>query len=105
MKVELNTVEKTIKIQESVEIGEFIDMCKNLFPNNIWRGFTLETNTIIEWINPIPWTYPIYYEGTTAPIWPPDRTWITCSGNSSPDEYTTNIQLTPGTFCIDYIRQ
>lgn len=104
MRIQLNTTEKTIKLEESIEIGEFIDMCKKLFPNNMWRGFTLETNTTIEWINPIPWTYPTYKEDIISPVYI-DRTWITCAAGISPEEYTVGLTLNPGIYCIDYQKQ
>lgn len=78
MKLQINTTEKTIKVEEKVNLKELLDNVKKLFPNNEWKEYTLETNTVINWTsNPIiirdytyphyPWTtQPYYYDGTIS---------------------------------------
>jgi hypothetical protein len=64
MKLVLDTTNKTIKIEEPVNLGELIDTLNKLLPSTEWREFKLETNTQIiqpyinPWI-PYPWYTPI----------------------------------------------
>lgn len=52
MKIQLDTKEKTIKIEEAINISELVNGIKKLFPNNLWKEFKIETNTTIVWNNP-----------------------------------------------------
>jgi hypothetical protein len=56
MKLQIDTKAKTIKIDENVKINELIKVLKRLLPKE-WQEYTLESNAIINWHNPIPW-YP-----------------------------------------------
>ena len=65
MRIQLDTTLKTIKIKEDVNLGELTDALGKLLPDNLWKEFKLETNTIINWSNPIivkpyldPYPYP-----------------------------------------------
>lgn len=49
MKIQLDTVAKTIKIEENVNLGELITALELLLPNGLWKEFTLETHTVINW--------------------------------------------------------
>ena len=62
MKIQMDTVAKTIKIEESVKLDKLISTLKKLLPNNEWKQFTLETNTVIHnWSSPvIIREYPVY---------------------------------------------
>lgn len=66
MKIQLDTTNKIIKVEESVNLNEFFEAVRKLFPDGEWKEFTIETNTTIVWNNPItitpynPWTYPYY---------------------------------------------
>lgn len=54
MKLQLDTKSKTIKLEESVNLGEFQETLERLLPDNQWKEYKLETNTIINnWSNPI----------------------------------------------------
>ncbi len=65
MKIQLDTNQKTIRVEESVNLNEFMKAVKNLFPNNEWKEYRIETNTVINW-----GTYPIYYEPQKfTPYW------------------------------------
>ena len=80
MKLQLDTEKKTIKLEDSVGLGELIDTLEKLLPNGAWRDFTIETNTNIEY-----WGNPIIIKETN-PIWvePYPRTpWITYDINTT----------------------
>lgn len=53
MKIQLDTDNKTIKIEDSVNLGDFINYIKKILPHGEWKDFKLEVNTIISWVNPI----------------------------------------------------
>lgn len=54
MKIQIDTNLKTIKLEDSVNIGEFYEMMEKLFPDGQWKEFRLEANTVIDgWMNPI----------------------------------------------------
>ena len=56
MKLQIDTKEKTIKVEENVNIEDFLKTIKQLFPNE-WKEFTLETNTVINYSPWITWDY------------------------------------------------
>lgn len=53
MKLQLDTTAKTIKIEKSINLGELTESLEKLLPNGLWKEFKLETNSIIEWRNPV----------------------------------------------------
>lgn len=53
MKLQLDTTAKTIKIEESINLGELTKALEKLLPNGLWKEFKLETNSIIEWRNSV----------------------------------------------------
>ena len=53
MKLQLDTTNKTIKVEEVVTLGAFTDLLEMLLPDGKWKEFKLETQTIINWSNPI----------------------------------------------------
>lgn len=53
MNIQIDTNKKILKLQESVNLGEFMENLPKLFPNNEWKEYTLETNVDINWSNPI----------------------------------------------------
>jgi hypothetical protein len=70
MKLQLDTENKTIRLESKVSLKEFMEVIKKLLPNNDWQEFSLETNvTINNWSNPIIIKeiekYPVY----PKPIW------------------------------------
>jgi len=76
MKLQLDTTNKTIVIEEEVNIGEFVNTLKKILPNDLWKEFKLGVNKIYNWTNPIIIKeYPAY---PTYPTYP----WYT-SGNSA----------------------
>ena len=54
MKIQLDTVAKTIKVESRVSFQELIDVLEKLLPKGEWKKFNLETNVeIVNWHNPI----------------------------------------------------
>lgn len=53
MKIQLDTNAKTIKLEESVNIGELQELLEKFLPNGQWKEFKLETSVIHNWSNPI----------------------------------------------------
>lgn len=84
MKLQIDTENKTIKLDHSVNLEEFFDKVDALFPEDEWRDYTLETDVAFPWTNPIvirdlqPPVYPHPY-----PWWINDPTYITCDNTSS----------------------
>ena len=73
MKIQLDTENKTIKLEKDVVLSKLIETLEKLLPNGEWKEFTLETNTVIHhWSNPvvlpsvIPYPVPTY----PRPHWP-----------------------------------
>lgn len=96
MKLQIDTVAKTIKVEGDINLAELFDGLKRLLPEDEWKKFTLEANTIIEWINPItiPYSPPVYpYYPRPFPWW--DSPIITCGNNK--DTYT----LHNGMYCVE----
>lgn len=69
MKLQIDTVAKTIKIERVVKITELIDIVKKLFPDS-WKEYSLETGTVIYWPS-----HPVYIYDRWNP--PPVLTWET----------------------------
>lgn len=82
MKLQIDTKEKTIKIEESINISELINILSNMFPNDTWKEYKLCPVFKIEyWTNPITYTplTPLYRSIPQEPCYPT----ITCSTDSS----------------------
>ena len=81
MKLQINTKEKIIKLEESVNLGELFTQLEELLPNMKWREYTLERNII--WNNPyvVPCT-PQYVTATPCDPLVPSYI-ITCDTNKS----------------------
>lgn len=53
MKLQIDTVAKTIKLEQSAKITQIIAMVKKLLPND-WKEYHLEAvQTIYNWYNPV----------------------------------------------------
>lgn len=78
MKIQLDTENKTIKLEKDVVLSKLIETLDKLLPNGEWKEFTLETNTVIhQWSNPvvipsvIPYPVPTYPRPyCPRPYWP-----------------------------------
>jgi len=53
MKIQLDTYNKIIKIENSVNLGDFVNLIKKILPNGEWKEFKLEVNSIIQSYEPI----------------------------------------------------
>lgn len=72
MKIQLDTKNKTISIDENVNLGDFLELLEELLPNGKWADFTLIAQTVINWnSNPI---IIDRYPQPAQPYWQP---WIT----------------------------
>ena len=90
MRIQLDTNEKTIRVEESVNLDEFMKAVKKLFPNNEWKEYRLETNTIINW------TYPIVYEPYRVYPW-----WEYIPGTVMYNTADANIVSNQGVYCVE----
>lgn len=68
MKIQLDTENKTIKVEEAVSLGELTETLKRLLPNGEWKSFKLETHTQINW-TPNPIVIKEYPRYRTYPWW------------------------------------
>jgi hypothetical protein len=95
MKIQLNTVEKTIAIEDDVVLGEFVDFLKTILPNSIWKEYRLEVKVINNYVNPIVIPYQPYnpYPNPYVPSLP----WITMYDSNTVIDTQTNA----GIFNID----
>ena len=94
MKIQIDTILKIIRIEDSVCLGELIDSLDRLLPNSKWREFKLET--IIKYWN--------IYQIITYPVWPayptyPVQPWITwcdtTAGSYTLNNGVYNVSLNP----------
>ena len=85
MKLQLDTTSKLIKVEETVNLGEFIEALERLLPNGKWKEFKLETQTVINWSNSIV-IEP--YRPYTLPWW--QQPWITYGSNKTQADYSLN---------------
>jgi hypothetical protein len=90
MKMQLDTTNKLIKVEGTVNLGEFMEILKKLLPDGKWKEFSIETQTYINWVNPIV-INPYEPCPTPWPWW--DQTWVvSCDGTT---ENTTNYTFLP----------
>lgn len=78
MEIQLDTRNKTITIEEGVNLHDFFEQINALLPDGRWREYTLGVSKIKDWDNPItspyrttqPWEIPTGIPGiNTNPIW------------------------------------
>ena len=93
MKIQLDTKSKTIKLDESVNLGELQELLEKFLPDGQWKEFKLETNTVINnWASPIVidrYVYPRRY-----PWW---NDQITVGGTYN---HTPQKSLSDGVYCL-----
>lgn len=79
MKLQLDTTNKTIKVEGDVKFAELIKTLDKLLPKSEWKEFTLETNTtIVSWQQPYYVPYKHY-----EPYWRPWISYTTSGGTST----------------------
>lgn len=100
MKIQMDTTRKTIKIEEDVKLSLLISTLKKLLPNNEWKSFTLQTNTVISyWHNPIYIkTYPKYPE---YPWYEPYTTWFSSDSPKNQNYSTAEYKLQSGVYNVE----
>ena len=93
MKLQLDTTNQLIKVEETVNLGELTEVLERLLPYGKWKEFKLETQTVINWNNPIviepyrPYTPTWWYQP-----------WITCGTNGI---QTTDYSLNSGVYNVE----
>ena len=113
MKLQIDANNKTIKVEEDVNLFEFIEVVHKTIHPDVLKEYKLITGSIIEWNNPIiiyrdQWHYPLYPINPyplSPPYWVGDLPLITepysntCGCNDSikqdvkPDNFVFNIEI------------
>lgn len=103
MRIQLDTNLKTIKLEESANLGELAEILNKLLPNNEWKNYKLETNTITNtWNNPTiiyrdRWSYNDY-----LPWYVPSTTYFNAVGSTAGNYNTENtFTVSSGTYNIE----
>tara|TARA_X000001382_G_scaffold83970_1_gene59431 strand:- start:1335 stop:1595 length:261 start_codon:yes stop_codon:yes gene_type:complete len=80
MKIQIDTKEKVIRLEDKANARELFDFLAKIFPNGEWEDFDLEAIAVINnWSNPI-----IFREPEPIPYTPyPHHPVITCSDNNT----------------------
>lgn len=102
MKIQLDTINKTITIEEDVNLHDFYEELNGLLPGGLWRDFTLKVEKIREWNSPITVTphtpinpfvpidpNPSPYTSPQPPFYP--QVWYTTSNTNNDLTLTTGI--------------
>ena len=106
MKLQIDTKEKTIKVEDKINLKELMNGLKKLLPNGEWEKYSLETNTIIyNWRDPIiiykDWpVYPLPQPYTPLPYKWPD---IICGTGNASTYYSETSKN--GIYNVDYSTQ
>tara|TARA_Y100000389_G_scaffold191610_1_gene218043 strand:- start:44 stop:340 length:297 start_codon:yes stop_codon:yes gene_type:complete len=97
VKIQLDTIQKTITIEEDVNLHDFYEQINGLLPGGLWREFTLKVTKVTEWLNPV----------TITPNTIPTQPYV--SPNTYPRTgdiwYTTNsgdVELNKGVFNYNF---
>ncbi len=70
MKLLLDVTEKTITIEESINIAELIKMVKSLLPGGEWKKYGLICKEIVNWVDPVVIERPYWNRPyPTSPWW------------------------------------
>lgn len=75
MRIQLDTIDKIIKIEDKVNLKELFAFLDKILPNKEWEEFSLEISVINNWTTPtiVPW-YPY------QPFYP-NYPWYGANGN------------------------
>ena len=103
MKLQIDTTNKKIRIEEEVNLLELTDTLERLLPDGQWKEFTLETQIITNWQQPIiirdyaPWQPLINQPYIPSPNYP----WYTTCGDSTGNvELAGNATLKDGVYNV-----
>lgn len=90
MKLQLDFYNKIIKLENNVNLGEFLSKIKEIIPE--WESWKLETNVSITWNSP---TKIIEVEKNpyNRPLTPWYEEWITCNFNNSVTYGICNVEI------------
>jgi len=91
MKLQFDTIEKTIKVEEHVNLGELMEKLEMLLPNNQWKEYTLKVSIITIWQNPIIIENPIPFVDPYRPFW--EQPTITCLSHHVYEQNKYNIEM------------
>ena len=96
MKLQIDTTNKIFKLEEAVNLKEFIELLDKLMPRHEWEQFKLEMHTVINnWTSPIVLPHIQPYDYPYRPMQP----WYTISGFDQKLGYQGN--LTPGIYNVE----
>lgn len=93
MKLIIDTEQKTINLEQEVNLGELFGYLMQIFPNNLWTEFKLIPTILTNWVSPII-IEPIYPQPYIQP-WKPDYPWITYCNNDQ-------VELNTGRYCVQF---
>ena len=116
MKLQIDVNAKEIRVEQEVNLFEFIETVKKLIHPDELKEYKLVTGTVIEWINPItiqPYQYPLYpinppwypvqpeipwtlpYVTRDSPLTPSFETTCECSTKQEPkaSNFVFNIEI------------
>ncbi len=119
MKIQLDTIAKIIKLEESVNVGELMDILERMLPNGGWREFELQIVEFVDYQQPIiirdyipydnpnPTPYVPIYPITPSPINPVfpgtnpspwwQMPWVICG-----DQCSGNYSLKSGVYNLEF---
>lgn len=96
MKIQLDTTYKKIRIEEEVNLGEFVKILAKLLPNNEWKQYKIESAIIAHWFNPFviqPYYVQPYFTYTTVSPVTTYRTVTGCNNDTDIGSTTTGITV------------
>ncbi len=94
MKIQLDTTNKTIKVEDDAVLGELVKILEKLLPKGLWKEYTLEANTVIE-----NWQQPIIIERKVVPYYP-SPIWFGVDNKTSPHKYEVTCDVNDKTFAL-----
>ena|ERR1035437_10314346 len=113
MKIQLDTNNKTIRLEESINLDELFELLNKILSGNMWKEYSLETSNSSDQQSPIIINEPYIPQPINPnPIYPYQKFWYTndpttydATGemNNIKIEYTTNSQN--GVYNIEYDQQ
>lgn len=100
MKIQLDTVAKTIKVDGDVKFAELIEALEKLLPQGEWKEFTLENDGIVAWRDAIIikerergwWPTPIWLKTNDTVTTPYKNNEIWCKSDSKLQLGTFNVE-------------
>lgn len=98
MKIELDYDNKLIKLENKTELKVFIETIQKILPD--WEKWTLDTNTIINWSNPITITT-IPYIHVPRPWWEQPYVYYGTDGTNYIGDMSSNTEPVTGKYQIE----